>query len=320
MSKCTTQFPPTHLSSRTRRRRRRRSDHQRSDGWCGINGGRSPAEIAEHLVVRHAVARGVARVPRPEVVGAIEVEQLRPVDLPLDQDELAADECLCPAEDGEGKLEEDVAAKAGRAFAGEVLSDLGDEVDGRVVAAVLRIELGEAGDQAAVRGGQARGLDAERLQQQGEVAEQRPARIADEIRDGGAEAGGLDRLVPEEVLDFRVEGAPIGGKQRGKILLPDDRTQLFQFRDDVVVLHRRLLPLFGGRAEDLHPEGALLRLAHTVADADRRRVRNAPRGRCLRRKHHPHESVRRFRFVAKEICRDGGGGHICSPSGKDNAL
>ena len=51
-------------------------------------------EIAEHLVVCHAITRGVARIPRLEVVGAIEVEQLRPVGFPFDQDRFSTDEGL----------------------------------------------------------------------------------------------------------------------------------------------------------------------------------------------------------------------------------
>ena len=76
----------------------------------------------------------------------------------------------------------------------------------------------------------------------------------------------------------------------------------------------------GGRAENLYPNIALFRSAHVIADADRRRVWNVSRGKGLRRKHHSHESVRRFRFVATEICRDGGCGHVVFPSRKDNAL
>lgn len=69
----------------------------------------------------------------------------------------------------------------------------------------------------------------------------------------------------------------------------------------------------GGRAENLHPNSALFRSAHVVADANRRRVRNVSRRKGLRRKHHSHESVRRFRFVATEICRDRGCGHLDCP-------
>lgn len=59
-------------------------------------------EIAEYLVVCHAITLGVACIPRLEAVGAIEVEQLRPVGFPFDQDQFSPNEGLGAAENLEG--------------------------------------------------------------------------------------------------------------------------------------------------------------------------------------------------------------------------
>lgn len=72
-------------------------------------------EIAEHLVVCHAITRGVARIPRLEVVGAIEVEQLRPVGFPFDQDRFSTDEGL----GGDFRREGKEVAAMGRNHRGE---------------------------------------------------------------------------------------------------------------------------------------------------------------------------------------------------------
>lgn len=59
-------------------------------------------EIAEHLVVCHAITRGVAYIPRLEVVGAIEVEHLRPVVFPFNQNQFSLDKRLGATKNLEG--------------------------------------------------------------------------------------------------------------------------------------------------------------------------------------------------------------------------
>ena len=82
----------------------------------------------EHLIILNAILLRMTTVPRLEAVGLIEVEELRTVDLAVNQNQFAADELAGLAQHVKRKAKQFRAADSPGLVEGEVLAKMRDEI------------------------------------------------------------------------------------------------------------------------------------------------------------------------------------------------
>ena len=139
-----------------------------------------------------------------KVPAAVELEKFGRLHITLNEDEFAANIVFRSVEFPKGELQQLIAVNAQPLIKRKVLADLGDELDSRREAALVLSR--QPLQHPALRFGEHRFGNRERLEHQSEVAEQRRGLlVVDEIGDRRTEVHGLHRFLAKELLDLDIE-------------------------------------------------------------------------------------------------------------------